>query len=195
MELPPDIYFSETEFEQAGLLHDTDSCTVASPSRFGDGEVSGSQRQQRHDTLYSLPISSCFLLAERMHTLSHCWQIRWPGQARSPSLPKGTVTPLSSLGEDMTMQIPPVPEKSLQRTSIVAQNEQPSSMPVGLTAEVIRKQANRDHQKRFRMRQKVMFHTYVLCRAEFSTPQPDICTCCLEHARVALCFPPVMQRS
>ncbi|KAL0024883.1 hypothetical protein WJX79_010704 [Trebouxia sp. C0005] len=27
-------------------------------------------------------------------------------------------------------------------------------MPVGLTAEVIRKQANRDHQKRFRMRQK-----------------------------------------
>ncbi|KAA6420342.1 MAG: hypothetical protein FRX49_09504 [Trebouxia sp. A1-2] len=88
MELPPDIYFSETEFEQAGLLHDTDSCTVASPSRFGDGEI------------------------------------------------------------------PPVPEKSLQRTSIVAQNEQPSSMPVGLTAEVIRKQANRDHQKRFRMRQK-----------------------------------------
>lgn len=194
MEPHPDIYFSETEFEQAGLLHDTDSCTVASPSGFHDGGVSGSERQQLCDTLHSLPTSSCGL-ADRLQILSHCWQVYWPGQApSSPILPKGTMTPFSSLGEDVAMQIPPVPEESLQRTSVVAQNEQPRSMPIGLAADVIRKQANRDHQKRFRMRRKVRFQD-VLRRAVFSTPQPDICTCCLKHARVALCIPPVKQRS
>ena len=71
MELHPDIYFSETEFEQARLLHNIDSCTVASPSGLGDVEISGYQQQQLHDTLYSLPISSCGL-ADRLQTLSKC---------------------------------------------------------------------------------------------------------------------------
>ncbi len=166
MELHPDIYFSETEFEQAGLLHDNDSCTVASPSGLCDGEIGGYQQQQRQDALYSLPVSSCGL-ADRLQTLSRCWQAHWPGQARSPSLPKGKVAQLSSLVEDVTTQIPPVPEESLQRTLSVAHNEQPRSMPVGLTADAIRKQANRDHQKRFRMRQKVTSDTDVLCCAGY----------------------------
>ena len=184
MELHPDIYFSETEFEQAGLLHDNDSCTVASPSGLCDGEIGGYQQQQRQNALYSLPVNSCGL-ADRLQTLSRCWQAHWPGQAPSPSLPKGKVAQLSSLAEDVTTQIPPVPEESLQRTLSVAHTEQPRSMPVGLTADAIRKQANRDHQKRFRMRQKVTSDTDVFCRAVFSTPQQDIWTCRLELARIA----------
>ena len=184
MELHPDIYFSETEFEQAGLLHDNDSCTVASPSGLCDGEIGGHQQQQRQNALYSLPVNSCGL-ADRLQTLSRCWQAHWPGQAPSPSLPKGKVAQLSSLAEDVTTQIPPVPEESLQRTLSVAHTEQPRSMPVGLTADAIRKQANRDHQKRFRMRQKVTSDTDEFCRAVFSTPQQDIWTCRLELARIA----------
>ena len=202
MELDPEIYFSETEFEQAGLLHQADSCYVAPSSGF-NVDISRNQRQQPPYSLYSLPARSCGL-ADRLQTLSECWQVHWPGQASTPSLPDSTETQNSTLGQEVSLQIPPIPEETRQprnsdhqHRSAAALSEHTTdlpeplrSVPVDLTTDAIRKQTNRYHQKRHRLRQKVTFEQpcfATLCSTHKT--RTDRQTCCFKQARNAMQSP------
>lgn len=166
MELPPDICFSEFELEQAGLLDDTDSCNVA-PSRGFNFEGSD-QQQQCWYTLQSLSTQS-YGLANRLQTLAECWQVPSLGAASTASLPISMGPQQTTLRTDATVQAPPLPQEGLQRQTNFQQQElapvkhtanieeQGRHMPADVTAVSIRKQANRDYQKKFRARHKVLF--------------------------------------
>lgn len=162
MELLPDIWFSESELEQAGLLDDNNTCAVA-PSPELRFELCDHQQQQLFCTAQSTPMSSCGL-ANRLQTLAECWPAPflggWPS---SSSLQESTATQHSTLGEDVAPQKPPVPEEAPQRWTNIQQlapaqhttNTQGRSMPTDSAVVTTRKQNNRDHQKKFRLRQKV----------------------------------------
>lgn len=112
MELPPDICFSESELEQAGLLDDTDSCHVA-PSRGFNFEGSD-QQQQCWYTLQSLSTKSCGL-ADSLQTLAECWQVPSLAGASTSSLPTSIGTQRTTVYEDATVQAAPLPEEGPQR--------------------------------------------------------------------------------
>ena len=164
MELHPDIWFSESELEQAGLLDDNDSCTVApSPDLAVDSR--DQQQQQSLCNLQSPPTGLCSF-ANRLHILAECWQVPCLGRPSSSSLQEST-TQHGSLVEDVALHKPPLPEEAPQRWNSFQQlapaehttSTQGRSMPTDSTAVTTRKQTNRDHQKKFRMRQKVLFGT------------------------------------
>ena len=179
MELPPELEFSESEFEQAGLLADLDSCSAAPPS--GSNVATNVQPQQQcHRTMQS-PSASAFGLTRRLQNPSEPWR----SQPSSAPL-QSTVTQHNSLCEGVAL--PTLrPENIAQRWTnfqecTAAQQEQITdaprqhrSLPLDVTAD-IRKQANRDHQKRFRERQKVLshFHNAPTCILDEHTMLPTL---------------------
>ena len=185
MELPPEIEFSESEFEQAGLLYGIESRSVA-PSAEGHVENAEHQPQQLQNTVQSSPESS-YGLSNSLQNPSEPWQAQTP----RPGVQRSTATQHSTLGEGVALQTPVLPEKGSQRWAnlhwhahehTVVQPEQSTdvpqhykSMPIDLTAGVIRKQANRDHQKRFRERQKVCSDMHLLCCLLIRPKQEDRC--------------------
>ena len=174
MELHPNIWFSESELEQAGLL-DVDVSYDIEPSPELGSEVGDHQQQQFFCTLQSPPTGTCSL-ADRLQTLADCWQVPCLGGPSSSSLHESTATQCSTLSEDVVLHEPPLPEEAPQRWNKIQQpaaaehitnTQQDRSMPTDSAAVIIRKQANRDHQKKFRMRQKVLFTTR-MCLLLFS---------------------------
>ena len=168
MELHPNIWFSESELEQAGLLDDDVSCNVE-PSPELRSDVGDHQQQQFFCTLQSPPTGTCSL-ADRLQTLTKCWQVNCLGGPSSSSVQESTATQHSTLSEDVVLQEPPLPEEPPQRWTSIQQPaaakhttniQQDRSMPTDSAAVTIRKQSNRDYQKKFRMRQKVLFNTYM----------------------------------
>lgn len=189
MELPPHICFSESELEQAGLLDDTDSCNVAPSPEF---DFEGSEQQQQcWYTLQSLSTKSCGL-ANRLQTLTECWQVPGLGGASTSSLHTSRGTQRTTVYDDVTVQAPPLPEESPQRRTHFQQQtlapgehtvniaEQDRSMPADSTAVPIKKQANRDYQKKFRARQKVCFNAFISSLSLSLRPQQDVSACCLK---------------
>ena len=88
MELHPDIWFSKSELEQAGLLDDTDSCDVATPPELSS-EVGDHQKQQLFCNMQSPVMGSCSR-ENRLQTLVECWQE--PCLASISSLQESTAT-------------------------------------------------------------------------------------------------------
>lgn len=88
MELHPDIWFSKSELEQAGLLDDTDSCDVAPPPELSF-EVGDHQQQQLFCNMQSPVMGSCSR-ENRLQTLVECWQE--PCLASISSLQESTAT-------------------------------------------------------------------------------------------------------
>ena len=161
MDLPPEIEFSESEFEQAGLLPDLDSYSAA--PRLGHNVATSVDPQQQFTNMQS-PSASSFGLARRLQNPSEPWQLQPP----SAGLQARTATQHTALGTGVAL--PALrPQNIAQRwtnlqQSTAAQQEQTieapkqhRSLPLDVPAD-IKKQANRDHQKRFRERQKVLFH-------------------------------------
>ena len=167
MELPPEIEFSESEFEQAGLLSDLESCSAAPPSGYNVA-TNVPPQQQFHNNMQS-PYASSFGLARRLQNPSEPWQI----QPSSAGLQENTATLHSAMGRGVAL--PTLrPQNIAQRwanlqESTAAQQEQTvdapkqhRSLPLNVSAD-IKKQANRDHQKRFRERQKVSWFSKCTC--------------------------------
>lgn len=179
MEVPPEICFSESELEQAGLLDDIDSCHVA-PSLGFDFEGSDQQQQQCWYTLQSLSTKPC-ALANRLQTLAECWQVPSLAAASTSSLPTSIGTQRTTVYDDATVQAPPPPEEGPQRRSefqqqilapahhtanIADQDRHVPTDSTDSTAISVRRQANRDYQKKFRARHKVSLiaHSSAPCR-------------------------------
>ena len=161
MELLPEIEFSESEFEQAGLLPDLDSCSAA--LRLGHNVATSVNPQQHFNNMQS-PSASSFGPARRLQNPSEPWQI----QTSSAGLQERAATQHATLGTGVPALRPQniAQRWTNLRQSTTAQQEQPieasaqhRSLPLDVTADM-KKQANRDHQKRFRERQKVLSHDH-----------------------------------
>ena len=161
---PPELELSESEFEQAGLLSGFDSCSAA--------PTSGHKRGRQRTIASAFQQKTCnhrlqdfFGLARTLQKPSEPWQTH----PSSAGLQESTTIQHSALGEGDTLPTLK-PENIAQRWTGVheptaTQQEQMTeapkqhrSMPLNVTVDSIRKQANHDHQKRFRERQKVLPH-------------------------------------
>ncbi len=162
--------FSVFEFEQAGLLHDTDGRLVASASA-----LTSSQQQSPHSIPQSLP-TSLHGLENAPQSRPQPWQLPLPGQGLKLGLSRSAAPQLSgTLGESLVSQSHPLFAQDahneasrwtnhLQHSAVEARQQstdasQAQALQIDTAAEAVsKKQANREHQKRFRLRQKVLLH-------------------------------------
>lgn len=190
MELLPDVYFSESEFEQAGLLHDTHGCVSAS-SPISTAKTSGDHSHECDGTRQPEP-ASLLGQARPLQNPSESWQepLLGPGLVPGASHTEATHR-TSGLGEEIALQGNPLfgqdPDVDVmrwtdldQQQATEAQQQQTADVPqqqairtnLDLTGDAIsKKQTNREHQKRFRLRQKVLSHFKHPCCSLLSTLQ------------------------
>jgi hypothetical protein len=178
MELLPEPQFSVFEFEQAGLLHDTDGRLVAPASELTSIT---SEQPSPHSNPQSLSTSS-HGLENAPQSRPQSWQLPLFGQGLNPGLSRSAATQLSgTLGESLVSQSHPLFAQDvhneasrwtnhLQHSAVEAHQpstdaSQAQALQIDAAAEAAsKKRANREHQKRFRLRQKVLLH------ADLSSP-------------------------
>lgn len=166
MELQPEPQFSVFEFEQAGLLHDTDGRLIAPASAFTSNS---SEQQSPHSTSQSQP-ASFHGLQSAPQSPPQPWQLLLLGQGLAPGLARSAATQLSgTLGESLASQSNPlIAHDADNDASRWTSHHQHSAAEVhqqstdasqarilqfDTKAEAVsKKQANREHQKRFRLR-------------------------------------------
>ncbi len=176
MELQPEPQFSVFEFEQAGLLHDTDGRLIAPASAL---TANTSEQQSPHSNPQLQPAS--FHGQENApQSPPQPWQLPLLGQGSTPGLSRSAATQLSgTLGESLASQSNPLFAQDAhneasrwtnhhQHSAAEAHQQctdasQAQVLQFDITAEAVsKKQANREHQKRFRLRQKVLLHADLL---------------------------------
>lgn len=177
MELPQ---FSVFEFEQAGLLHELDGRLVAPASAL---ILNASEQRSPHSNPQSQP-TSLHGMESAPQSHPQPWQVPLPGPGLIPDSSRNAATQLrGSLGESLVSQSNPLfgqdahnefeasrwtnhhqhsaAEAHQQSTDV----SQAQVLPTDTNDEAVsQKQANREHQKRFRLRQKVLLH------ADLSSP-------------------------
>lgn len=170
MQLQPEPQFSVFEFEQAGLLHDTDGRLVAPASALTSN---ASEQRSPHSNPQSQP-TSLYGLENAPQSHPQPWQQPLHGQGLNPGLSRSSATQLSgTLGEGLVPQSNPMfAQDAYNEASRWTNHHQHSAAEAhqqstdGSQAQVVRtdttaeavskKLSNREHQKRFRLRQKVL---------------------------------------
>ncbi len=175
MELQPEPQFSVFVFEQAGLLHDTDGRLIA-PASALTSNTSGQQSPHSNPQSQSASLHG---LETAPQSPPQPWQLPLLAQGFTPGLSRSAATQLSgTLGESLASQSNPLFAQDAYNEASRWTNHHQSGaeahqqstdasqahvLQIDTTAEAVsKKQANREHQKRFRLRQKVLLHADLL---------------------------------